>query len=413
MKLKLYALLSVFFMALGASAQIVKDDPVIDMGADGPNYIKFVGTNTTNNYRYILDTFEGTKFRLTLESLNPKIPAVIPESDKNDENYWEPLFRYYTKQMAGEEMEASRNIKELYVKGVALFENQFKGYCDGMKKIEITSDGDYQIPSGCFAKGEAEGYSIKSLTTNVKGKLSLGADVVDATAGGLSVYTEVEQNAKAWQSYKTNNNAVFSLYLNNEPYTGEGEDTTPAAISSLTVSYILNGNATSYPVPNEETKLKGDDFNGIMSFVLKGYTATVTRELEELFMDYAVYPDADGGAQHGWTALHATYKGDNVWAFEQDVDVLANTEKNTTYNLEFSISTNPIDGKDREHFPNNGAHIRIKFTTGDYPEGITIQKVEVVGNPSVYDVQGRRVSKEYRGVIIKDGKKISKTSRIK
>ena len=66
MKMRFYTLLSVIFMTIGAFAQIVMDDPVINMDNGNPTYIKFSGTNATNNYVYTLDTYEPVKFQLIL-----------------------------------------------------------------------------------------------------------------------------------------------------------------------------------------------------------------------------------------------------------------------------------------------------------------------------------------------------------
>ena len=89
-------------LCIGSMAEIVMDAPVVT-----DNYIKFVGTNEANNYKYTLDTYEwasrGPQFQLTLEALDAGKPAGIIMADLADENYWEPMFRFYTKQLAGEE----------------------------------------------------------------------------------------------------------------------------------------------------------------------------------------------------------------------------------------------------------------------------------------------------------------------
>ena len=75
MKTKLIAFLAVLFAIVqNASAQITLQDPVIT-----DSYIKFVGENTANNYRFTLDTYEwadrGPQFQLTIEPLDASKPA--------------------------------------------------------------------------------------------------------------------------------------------------------------------------------------------------------------------------------------------------------------------------------------------------------------------------------------------------
>ena len=120
MKTKVLSLLMVLFMlAMGVQAQITLHDPVIT-----DSYMAFVGENQMNNYRFTLDTYEwadrGPQFQLTIEPIDATKWAHIEGSDLTDPNYWEPMFRQYTSQMAGKEMTAQDNVKRLYVKNVSL-----------------------------------------------------------------------------------------------------------------------------------------------------------------------------------------------------------------------------------------------------------------------------------------------------
>ena len=138
---------------LGSMAKITLEDPVIEMDGEQPRYLKFVGENLENNWRFTLDTYgtDGIKFQLTLERIDASKAAAFTADDLADENYWEPLFRKYTKELAGQEMSAKDNIKRLFVNDVALMPNQFAGYSDGMNEVTITASGNYIIPDGCFA----------------------------------------------------------------------------------------------------------------------------------------------------------------------------------------------------------------------------------------------------------------------
>ncbi len=408
MKMRFYTLLSVIFMTIGAFAQIVMDDPVINMDNGNPTYIKFSGTNATNNYVYTLDTYEPVKFQLILNRYNESNPAAFTVEDLSDENYWEPLFRKYTKEIAGFEMQANDNIKKLYVNNVALLSHQFEGYCSGLNDVYINASGTYTIPDSCFAKGSSEGYGIKRLDCKVKGKLKLGQGVVDHDAGGLNIYTYDGEIAQVWAAYKRNNNAAFKVFLNNEEYQGSDEDPDPDYITAVTINYTLNGVDNVLPLPDEGGKVQSDAFQSVLSFSLNGFTVQTATDVEEIFMDYVVYPEGDGGKQHNWTPIHATLTENGVWVSNQKVDVLANLESNSNYSLEFAFNTNDINNKGRKHYPTSGQTVRIEFTTGSFPEGITLQKVETTGNSNIYDVQGRRVTKQYRGTVIKNGKKMLK-----
>ena len=139
MKAKLISLwVALFTIALNAQAQITLQDPVITN-----SYMKFTGENWTNNYRFTLDTYEiadrGPQFQLTVEPIEASKTAQFTTSDLSDPNYWEPMFRSYTKQLAGEEMTAQDNVKRLYVKNVALLPKQFAYY------KELTIIGSWRL----------------------------------------------------------------------------------------------------------------------------------------------------------------------------------------------------------------------------------------------------------------------------
>ena len=146
----------------------------------------------------------------------------------------------------------------------------------------------------------------------------------------------------------------------------------------------------------------------ITRFLLNSFTAKTSGEVTELFMDYCVYPEGQGGQQHEWTHVYATNKGNGVWRYEGTaIDVLKGLESNKTYTMEFSFNTNPAGNKgERAHYPTNGQTIRIKFTTGDLSTGI--ETVSAVTVSYFYELNGRRLTGKpmQKGVYVKDGCKV-------
>ena len=200
-------------------ASITVLDPVVT-----DSYIKFEGYNEQNNYRFILDTYEwadrGPQFQLTITPLNSKLPAAFTAGDLSDSNYWEALFRYYTAQMAGQQMEANDNIKRLYVTGVELYYGQFNDY-ENLKIVDISSGdsgGSYTIPTNCFANC----VRIESLECRMSGPLTLGENVIPSAPNKLSIYTYYSDVAQTWWDYLFDNLIKAPLYLNGEPYDGNG-----------------------------------------------------------------------------------------------------------------------------------------------------------------------------------------------
>lgn len=193
-----------FAIVLNAQAQITLQDPVTT-----DTYMAFVGENQTNNYRFTLDTYEwadrGPQFQLTIEPIDASKSAQFTTDDLNDGNYWEPMFRSYTQQMAGEEMTAQDNVKRLYVKNVALLPKQFADY-ENFHIIGIEAAGDYSIPESCFYGCT----KLDEFDCNVQGTLTLGSYIVsNQPAFTVKVYTT--QSAQVWNEYKQNTGANFSV----------------------------------------------------------------------------------------------------------------------------------------------------------------------------------------------------------
>lgn len=224
-------LVALFAIALNAQAQITLQDPVIT-----DSYMKFVGENEANNYRFTLDTYEwadrGPQFQLTIEPIDASKAAQFTTDDLYDGNYWEPMFRSYTKQMAGEEMTAQDNVKRLYVKNVALLPRQFADY-EEFHVIGIEAAGDYSIPEGCFYGCR----KLEEFDCNVAGTLTLGYQIVDTQAGfTVKVYTQ--QSAQVWNEYKENTWANFTV--DDSEVTGVKNVVSDRAANSTTI-YNLSG----------------------------------------------------------------------------------------------------------------------------------------------------------------------------
>lgn len=411
MRMKRLLLLPMLWLLLGqAWAGIVLDEPVIEMNGDEPQYLKFVGTNADNNYRFTLDTYQddGLKFRLTIDRIDASQPAAFTAADLSDGNYWEPMFRKYTQELAGEVMEASENIKQLIVNGVALLDNQFAGYCDCLKYVEIVANGDYTIPDGCFAQGSAGNYSTKEIYCDVSGTLTLGSNVVETTAGGLKITTISEAVAQAWYDYKQANGAAFTVYCNDAIYEG-GYDPDAPRIKAVSATYTINGISGTQVIPNAGESVYSSEFGSVTSFVLDSFTATTTGDVTELFMDYDVFLESDGSQQHTWKQINATDNGDGTWTATSGTDLVKGLQSNTAYVFELSFNTNPGDYSDRAHYPTDGSHIRIHFKTGDLTTGINGQQSTVNDASSpAYDLQGRRVGAAYKGIVIQRGRKLIK-----
>ena len=234
-------MIALFAIALNAQAQITLQDPVIT-----DSYMAFVGENQANNYRFTLDTYEwadrGPQFQLTIEPIDASKSAQFTTDDLYDGNYWEPMFRSYTKQMAGEEMTAQNNVKRLYVKNVALLSKQFSDY-EEFHVIGIEAAGNYTIPDACFSGCR----KLDEVDCNVAGTLTLGKEFINTTSDfTVKVYTQ--QCAQAWNEYKQNTGANFSVDDSEVTSTPEPQ------------SQVPNGNFANWETRNLPAELGGGSY---------------------------------------------------------------------------------------------------------------------------------------------------------
>ena len=230
-----------FMLAMGVQAQITLHDPVIT-----DSYMAFVGENQMNNYRFTLDTYEwadrGPQFQLTIEPIDASKSAQFTTDDLSDPNYWEPMFRSYTKQMAGEEMTAQNNVKRLYVKNVALQPKQFYDYGE-FHIIGIEAAGNYTIPDACFSGCR----KLDEIDCNVAGTLTLGKEFINTTSDfTVKVYTQ--QSAQVWNEYKQNTGANFSVDDSEVTSTPEPQ------------SQVPNGNFADWETRNMPAELGGGSY---------------------------------------------------------------------------------------------------------------------------------------------------------
>ena len=374
----LFFLLSTM-LCTNAFAGFVLQDPIIT-----DSYMKFVGVNEANNYRYVLDTYEwserGPRFQLTLEAIDASRQAQVTAADLADGNYWEPMFKGFTKELAGEEMEMKNNLKRLYVKNVILCENQFAAYED-LKYISLEADANYYVPDGCFSGCE----KLDGIDCNVKGKFELGSNLVNPQIGFV-INCSNQNEAMEWEHYKQTNNCNYTIVYES------GVSTAPA-ILSITTSSTVDSNPLLQQLPDESGTVVGPgiytpdgkptELSDIKVFTLDSFTAKVTGGVTEVFMDYVVYAAGQGGQQHEWKQVYATKQADGSWKCTTQINVLEGLKSNAEYRLEMSFHTNPANnGGERAHFPTDGRTIRMVFTTGDLSGNSPVNRQDVNGDGS-------------------------------
>lgn len=382
---------SCHYTVVGGGGGIVEEEPVIS-----DSYMRFSGVNAANNYRYILDTYEwadrGPQFQLTIEPLNSSKPAAFTTADLADENYWEPLFRKYTRQMAGEEMEARDNIKELYVKGVSLLPNQFANY-EFLHTIGIEAGGDYNVPNGVFS-----GVShLETFDCSVVGNLTLGDNFVNPNLA-FTVACSSDAVKAVWQQYKDKNGCNYII---------GGDNGDAPSISNVQISLTINGFSLNLPLKDSGGSLS--KIPDITDAYLNRFTATVSGNVSELILDYCICPNGVAPSTDKWKTISASPNGDTQWMADNiSLDLTDGLSSNSNYQLYFSFRTN--DGENgRATYPSDGSQFRLDFSTGEITAVSSVVNAQSSKPNSWYTLDGRRLNDQpsTKGIYIHNGKKIA------
>ena len=317
------------------------------------NYIKFEGIKSDGNYRFILDTYEwekdhGPQFQLKIESIDPSKPAYFSQSDLSDPNYWEPMFMAVTQQMAGEAMTAQDNIKRLYLGDVQLLPNQFIDY-NNLHKVGFNLKKDYTLPDGCLLNA---GQHMDEMDVKCEGTMTLSPNSLPADKMFyVTVYTQPVYDV--WNNYKQSYNCQYILNM---------EGNAPAITAVKVTSKVDND------VFTEQLPATGFDDVIIEApinyFYLNRFEVDVNVDVDEIFMDYAIYKE--GEANDGWLSIHATKTDDGKWVAENiNLDVLQGLEVGQKYILSFDFISGYLDEVgDRLRYDNGGRLYHVKFICG-------------------------------------------------
>ena len=317
------------------------------------NYIEFVGVNNTGNYKFTLNTYEwgkgnGPQFQLIIEPIDPSKPAFFSQGDLSDPNYWEPMFMRVTEQMAGQAMTVQNNIKRLYLGDVQLLPNQFIDY-NNLHIVGFDLKKDYTLPEGCLlnAGQHMDEMDVKCLGTMTLSPNSLPAD----KAFYVTVYSQPVYDM--WDNYKQTYNCQYILNM---------EGSAPAITAVKITANVDNEFFTEQlPASGFEDVMIESPIN---NFYLNRFEVDVNIDVEDIFMDYAIYKE--GESNDGWLSIHATKTEDGKWVADNiNLNILQGLEAGQTYILSFDfISSYEDEVGDRLRYDNGGRLYHVRFIPG-------------------------------------------------
>ena len=325
----------------------------IDLTADLENYV-FTGVNTANNYRYVLSPYEmgnnGPQFQLVVNPIDPTMPAQFTADDLKDNNYWEPMFKYYTAQLAGQEMLAQNNIKRLYLGDVQLLPGQFIDY-DNLHIIGFDLTKDYSLPENCLRNA---GSHLDAINVNSAATMTLGANSIPADKV-FEVNVNSTSLQQVWASYKQQYGCQYNINL----LAGVG-------IFSVKVAANMGHGVEEMALPESgmpEVDMTDGGSYGESKFVMDGFVATTSSEITSVKLVVSIREYGTAATQ--WENVDAAQTAAGQWGVSGlNIDLLEGVEKDKPYLLELYFEA--ADGNGQKYYYNNGgANYKIKYMKGD------------------------------------------------
>ena len=361
------------FVQVMSYAAIVLDEPVI-----GDGYMKFSGQCAEHNWKFVLDTYEwadrGPQFQLTITPMDAAQDAYFTSEDLADQNYWEPLFRKYTKQLAKEEMEACENIKKIFITDVRLSEGQFRGYAtDALNVLEINATGDYTIPAYCFGTSSTStttnSLKLKQFYCNVNGTLTIGTDVFPTNSGSMTIYTTKETLAQQWYDYKTSNGHDYTVYLNGTQYNGGGSSGGGGTSSTdvitnmkLTISYNGEQFTQSFDASGFQMLDLTAEFTN--SMIIKKVEVQTQGTVSDVVFVATMNPADETPNSDNWGNMPLQWNKDGegwVLDFGDGIELTKEIEDSQPRIFQFYVQAKNSAGSDI-FYNNGGETYKVKFT---------------------------------------------------
>ncbi|MBP3737737.1 MAG: dockerin type I repeat-containing protein [Muribaculaceae bacterium] len=352
-----------FLMAILTMSGFAKIDLTVDI-----NNLVFTGVNNANNYRFVLSPYEfkngGPQFQLEVVPIDASKPSQFTTDDLQDQNYWEPMFKYYTKEMAGQEMTAQDNIKRLYLGDVMLLPGQFIDYNE-LHIIGFKLSKDYTLAQNCFMNA---GERLEEVNVECDGVMNLMPGCMPADKNYVVNVNSVLLQ-QTWLQYKNEFNCQYTVNL----IAGAGITSLKIMVNMGEEDETMEMPATGMPL---EDLTDGGTY-GEKQFIVRGYEAMTSGSMQSLQLVAAIYEK--GGTPKEWISAPASSVGDDRWvASDIDINLLEGLTAGKTYVLEAFVEATDADGQ-KYYYNNGGSNYKVQFM----PEGGSGIKGDLTGDGKV------------------------------
>lgn len=148
-------------------------------------------------------------------------------------------------------------------------------------------------------------------------------------------------------------------------------------------------------------------YENVEKFIINSASATTVGSVSNATLNYLIYTDGTWDGQERSFALTNDGSGNWTTTINQDFVQAFNWTAGHTYTIQFYFSGGIVDSESVIYWNNSGYNYIVDITVKETSTGINgISTDEADENEAIYNIAGQKVGKGYKGIVIKNGKKI-------
>jgi hypothetical protein len=147
-------------------------------------------------------------------------------------------------------------------------------------------------------------------------------------------------------------------------------------------------------------------YENVEKFIINSASATTVSRVSNATLHYLIYTGDTWDGQERSFALTNDGSGNWTATINQDFVQAFNWTAGHTYTIQFYFSGGIVDSESVIYWDNSGYNYIVDITVKETSTGINgISTDEADENEAIYNIAGQKVGKNYKGLVIKNGKK--------
>lgn len=258
---------------------------------------------------------------------------------------------------------------------------------EGMYTDNVTTSGDEQS------------FTATDINTDIISITDDGIGLTDGETYILHGYFQVKDN---------DGNHYFAPNKDNgESFAIQFTYKAPPAPAFTGASINLTTGDTAEDITLTDNMTEAVSYENVEKFIINSASATTVGSVSNATLYYFIYTDNTWDGQERSLALTNDGSGNWTTTINQDFVQAFNWTSGHTYAIQFYFSGGIVDSERVIYWDNSENLYEVTITVKDSSTGINgISTDEADENEEIYNIAGQKVGNGYKGIVIKNGKKI-------